>query len=267
MYLTPARRNGILRFVLNMAVIFLIVAVVNITLDQKWRSVYRYLASAVTGSNQAPARIPQEITTDTLKAMSLGGYTLFIRHATQHDLLDPNAFDRYATLVGGEPHPTFTTSMCISEQGRAETWLMKQVFEKANIPVGKVYSSPVCRARETAELVFDHIDVIDQSLNYQSISDDVSAQEQKAARARFRNIIQEAPPPGANKVVVSHQHIFNVASGYSWGSYSLRTSGMLIIRHDENNELTPVAVATLRSLVFALPLEVRTDYTTSQKES
>lgn len=189
-----------------------------------------------------------------------GGHTLFIRHATQEDILDPNAFDRFATLEGGEAHPTFTTSMCISDEGRAETWLLKRIFRIANIPVGKVYSSPVCRARETAELVFDHIDVIDQSLNYQSMSYDVSAQEREQARRNFRRIIEETPPAASNKVVVSHRSLFEHAELYDWGTFSLGTSGMLIIRHGDNNELIPVATASLRSLTFALPLPVKEDF-------
>ena len=62
------------------------------------------------------------------------------------------AFDRAELIDGLGRHPTIRKN-CITEDGKAEAWLLSKFFEKYQVPVGKVYSSPICRTIETANIV------------------------------------------------------------------------------------------------------------------
>ena len=58
----------------------------------------------------------------------------------------------------------YRRGLCLNELGRVESQVLGHFFRAAKIPVGEVVASPVCRARETAELSLGRIDRFDPSL-------------------------------------------------------------------------------------------------------
>lgn len=247
----------ILQFLVYMAGIFVVVLVVNLSIDRKWGSFFDAFDAQPVATG---IEVPRGISAEILKELTHGGYTIFIRHSRQTDH-DASAFDRYETLLGGKGHPTFTEGRCLNEYGEAEAWLLSKLFELGEIPVGTVYSSPVCRAKQTAEIAFGRIDVIDQTLNYLVGGSNASSAEEKAlADENFWQLISAPLEKGTNRVLVSHSGMFTRGEGLGWQEFSLEKSGILVIRHESEEEITPIAVATLKELALAFPLPANYAY-------
>ncbi len=70
--------------------------------------------------------------------------------------------------------------------------------------MGRVYSSPSCRCRETAEIAFGRVDSIKASLIYSGIQ---LAHEKKVMEGKLRTLLAERPQPGTNTVLSSHQTV------------------------------------------------------------
>lgn len=85
-------------------------------------------------------------TADLVKAIQSGGHILYLRHAqTDTSQKDSNT----------ENLENCQTQRNLSDQGRAQAKKIGDFFQKLSIPVGKVESSPYCRTKETAKLIFD----------------------------------------------------------------------------------------------------------------
>ena len=74
-----------------------------------------------------------------------GGFVLLMRHT--------------ATVVAGVDPRGFklgdcATQLALSDEGRAEAIRIGERLNEQHVPVGKVYSSPWCRCRDTAMLTF-----------------------------------------------------------------------------------------------------------------
>lgn len=98
--------------------------------------------------SSAPARelSAAELVTELRK----GGYVLFFRHAaTNHNEND----DRARSLTD------CANQRGLSAKGRAEAAAIGRAFAELGIPVTKVLTSPICRADETARLMFGKGDV------------------------------------------------------------------------------------------------------------
>jgi len=239
---------------------FVVVLMVHVLMDEKLRDLFFHLPSIIMSSAKNPGTpVPAGMSGEIFEAMRHGGYTIFIRHSERDkDVENMSALERFATKFEGGTHPTFKRGMCLTEEGKAEAWLLGQVFEKAEIPIGTVYSSPICRTKETAQLAFGRIDVVNSNLNYQGtkasyVSMGLTTKEEKDIVDRnFRKLIYSIPKKGMNKVVVAHAGQFRDVKGFEWQSFRLKESGVLIIKHESERKITPITRATLEELVYAL---------------
>ena len=142
-----------------------------------------------------------------------GGYILFFRHAERDKWLDVQMYDaleldvdennKNGTVFGENKY--YSSAVCLSERGKAQAKAMREVIEISNIPIGTIFSSPSCRARQTAELAFGRYDYIDKNLINRS-----SKKEFKKAQSSYlRNFLLEIPmQPGTNTVISSHNGVF-----------------------------------------------------------
>jgi broad specificity phosphatase PhoE len=74
-----------------------------------------------------------------------GGHVLLMRHAsTEAGLGDPPGFRL----------DDCTTQRNLSAQGRAESSAAGERIRREKVPIGRVYTSPWCRCRDTANLAF-----------------------------------------------------------------------------------------------------------------
>ena len=89
--------------------------------------------------------------------------TFYLRHA-------PKPINRSAGLQRLSLFSNFIDSdivkesSCLSRIGREEARFIGKILYDAQIPIGEVYSSPLCRALETAQIAFRNIDYIENFL-------------------------------------------------------------------------------------------------------
>ncbi|WP_447968961.1 histidine phosphatase family protein [Nitrospira sp. M1] len=250
----------VLKFLIYMLGTFIMVLTVHISADEKFRDTFFRFISIVSHIKVTGIPVPSGMPSDVFAALRQGGYTIFIRHSERDkDVENRSAFERFALKYDGGTHPTFKRGSCLTEEGKAEAWLLGQVFQKSQIPIDTVYASPTCRTQETAQLAFGRIDVIEPSLNYQGTKTSyvemglTTKEEKELADQHFRKLIYALPHKGTNKVIVAHAGQFRDVQGFEWQSFRLQESGVLIIKHESENMITPITRATLEELVYALP--------------
>ena len=88
-----------------------------------------------------------------------GGLILHFRHWQRDLSIHPANFDAWEINNGLDARQEwFGFSTCLLEKGIAEGKLVRKLFEHSKIKVAKVYSSPSCRAVETALYGFGKVD-------------------------------------------------------------------------------------------------------------
>ena len=94
-----------------------------------------------------------------------GGYILFVRHAHREKWIDVTMYDALETTNNLRAENSyFKDAVCLSTRGMVQARAMGEIINDINLPIQEVISSPSCRARQTAELVFNGYDRIDQRL-------------------------------------------------------------------------------------------------------
>jgi broad specificity phosphatase PhoE len=185
-----------------------------------------------------------------LAELRAGGYTLFVRHGSRDRGSAPSnpAFDRAYLIDPSLMPPDFRSGICLNEVGRAESRLLGQFFRRAKIPVGEVLASPLCRARETAELSVERVDRIDPDLVIDNVF--AGAAERAPRAARLRKLLDQTPRGGTNRLLFSHSGVLET-QGYE--RLRLEEAGVVILQHTK--EGTSVrAIVSLREMINALPL-------------
>lgn len=152
-----------------------------------------------TTAQAQPALLEGRALTD---ALIKGGYTLFFRHT---------ATDQ---SIGDQDKPVVTdctTQRNLSREGRIEARAIGQTIDSLQIPIGRVFASPYCRAMETARLGFARAEA-NEALVEQKPQNDVTA---KIAEAGLRPLLAAVPSPGTNTVLVSHGFNLRSIAGFS----------------------------------------------------
>lgn len=137
---------------------------------------------------------------DLLGAMQSGGYVVVMRHAaTDHSKKD----------IDRSQSPDCSKQRDLSEQGIREARAIGQAMQRLEIPIGAVYSSPYCRATNTARHAFGDFEV-DPDLQF-SIS---KSRADAAALARhLQDQLLSAEPGKRNIVFVTHTSNIRDATG------------------------------------------------------
>ena len=85
-----------------------------------------------------------------VSALQSGGHIIYMRHSiTEH------ALEHQVTEVLGD----CSQQRNLSAEGRALATMIGNKITQLAIPIGQVYSSPYCRAKDTADLTFKQFDV------------------------------------------------------------------------------------------------------------
>lgn len=168
----------------------------------------RQLAVAV----QPPApkvepTVPKGLSVETLQALRGGGHVIFVRHADRDENLSLEAFDRISLVEGKQFPEDFDVGVCLNEVGQAVGRVLGRAIELAGIPVGMVYSSPICRAVQTATLAVGRApDQLDERLVYSTMGANES--ETKAISSFAEGLLKVKPERG-NTFVFSHGNLVN----------------------------------------------------------
>ena len=90
-----------------------------------------------------------------------GGYILFFRHAEREKWIDVTMYDYLESNKDrfGE-NEDYERAVCLSDRGKIQAKTMGEIFRDISVPIETVITSPSCRARQTANLVFGGYDQI-----------------------------------------------------------------------------------------------------------
>jgi phosphohistidine phosphatase SixA len=142
----------------------------------------------------APTRsAPAPANSLTLDALRAGGLVIVFRHAaTDQSRPDQEPVDL----------ADCATQRNLSDAGRADARAVGTAFRDLGIPVGMVWTSPYCRARDTAQLAFGRSEVV---AGLERLYPDWD----QAADQRTSDLIrQHAPAPGQPHLVIAAHGLY-----------------------------------------------------------
>lgn len=171
-----------------------------------------------------------------------GGYILYFRHAQRSKWDTVLAFDIYEMATGvGAAESTFRDAVCLTAQGREEAKMIGKLFELAKIPIGAVAASPSCRARQTGELAFGHVDVISKGLAHTPVTNARNAGEFSAELQKLLNKVRVEP--GKNAAIAGHGNTLEnnkklfVEGTFFLGAPAVSETGFWVIKREQNGAL------------------------------
>ena len=165
---------------------------------------------------------------DLLRALRGGGHVIVFRHgATYSDQADTDPLN--LENVGQQRQ--------LNDEGRAQARAVGRVFETAEVPIGKSYSSRFYRAVETARLIGGKqpeatTDVTEGGLV-------VSPNENSRRTQAFRALVATVPAPGTNTLIVTHKPNLLDALGREW--FDVKEGEASIFKPDGNGSYVLVA--------------------------
>lgn len=209
---------------------------------------WRAQAVASPGSiAKAPAgpQLQRPLAQSIVQDLRHGGYLLYFRHAQRQQWNSVIAFDVHELATGQDASQAgYRDAVCLTPQGREEARMIGTMLSLGRVPVGTVLSSPVCRARQTAQLAFGRIDGTQMGLVHTPVVNPANAGAFKDA---LRRVLQEAPiRAGSNTVIAAHENTIRnhpdlFASGTHWfGGGMVAETGFYVIRRDEAKRLHAV---------------------------
>lgn len=116
-----------------------------------------------------------------------GGFVLFCRHG-------------HTDRSRGDTGPGRHQQRLLSERGEAESRGMGEALRRQGVPVGEVFTSPMFRALDSAELSFGEA-VVEDALRSRQAGD------------RLKELLTSAPASGTNRVLMSHQWLIRPVTG------------------------------------------------------
>lgn len=144
------------------------------------------LAAHAAASSTPPARAPELRGEELMRALQGGGYTILLRHART---------DRsYQEAMGAVPAER-SAQRNLSADGVRDAALMGVVLRKYHIPIGEIVSSPMFRARETAEYAAGAPTLVTMALRVFPTTDETAA------------VVSAAPKAGTNRLLVTHHFV------------------------------------------------------------
>jgi phosphohistidine phosphatase SixA len=129
---------------------------------------------------------------ELIPLLKKGGYILIMRHERTEI---PAASDDYS-----KPPTQCTAQRNLSVAGYAGAVETRKVLSVLEIPIGKVLSSPMCRAMDTARLAFGKAEPEMRLIHH----DNIPGRTAKVSGEEMRALIGELVPGDSNIVLVSH---------------------------------------------------------------
>lgn len=143
---------------------------------------------------------PPPATPELIEQLRKGGFVIYFRHATT---------ELTGAAEGAEDLAKCETQRQLSDAGRELAATMGKAIRALNIPVGAVWSSPYCRCKDTANLIFGRFE-IDKTLYFAL---NVSDEERKRQAEAMRRLLAAPPASGTNTIIVSHSANLREAVG------------------------------------------------------
>jgi phosphohistidine phosphatase SixA len=133
-------------------------------------------------------------TAESLKQLRNGGFVLYLRHGKT----DNTRGDRVPAVDLND----CTTQRPLTEEGRQMAMRVGEAMRKAQIPVGELRVSPLCRAKESAAAAFPkQATIVDHQLMYTANLTDA---EKAPIIANTRQLLSTPVAAGSNRLLLAH---------------------------------------------------------------
>lgn len=143
-----------------------------------------------------------------------GGYILFFRHAERAKWIDVNMFDAIEAGLNNKEdgkngkrfaeNDYFKDAVCLNKRGEIQAQGMSEIIKFSKLPIGNIISSPSCRARQTAELVFGKYDNLNKVLVYKG---PFLENENKRKEFLIDYLINLPIKDGTNTIITAHNSV------------------------------------------------------------
>ena len=128
----------------------------------------------------------------------------------------------------------YSEAVCLNKQGKIQANAMGELIKEIDLPIGTIISSPVCRARQTAEIMFGSYDDLDPVLIYSGINYETSNDRIASLRNFFKNIPLE---DDKNTVITAHGNV--IVSGLFENPTSrnlkIDEGGIIVLSRDDED--------------------------------
>lgn len=125
-----------------------------------------------------------------------GGFVLYMRHGNT----DNSRADRAPSVDLNDCN----TQRVLNDEGRQVATDVGRAIAKAKWPVGEVFHSPMCRARESAQLAFPNAKArLREDLNL-AYTANLTSEQKVPVVAATRKLVSMPVAPGNNRVIVAH---------------------------------------------------------------
>tara|TARA_B110000027_G_C16040410_1_gene265118 strand:+ start:157 stop:945 length:789 start_codon:yes stop_codon:yes gene_type:complete len=170
-----------------------------------------------------------------------GGYIIYIRHAERdkswlgtgiYDLLETDVHDNGINGTRYAENDYFSKAVCLTSKGKIQAQAMGEFFQEVNVPVGTVISSPSCRARQTAEIMFGRYDRIDRDL----IQSGVHYETKERRFLNLQKFFSSIPiQKNKNTVITAHGNVIidGLFENSSLKNLKIDQGGMIILSRED----------------------------------
>ncbi len=139
-----------------------------------------------------------------------GGYIIYMRHTERNKWHQTNMYDsaEMSESRRGEKE-YFAEFVCLNEKGKIQAKMINEFIKKHGMKIGTVISSPSCRARQTAEIAFNKLDLENKLLAYKGVFyDDYNSEEYNNWQKDLKNLILNLPVDSdKNTIITGHNSI------------------------------------------------------------
>lgn len=150
------------------------------------------------------AFVERPLTPEQFRKLENGGFVIYMRHgktdATRPDLPEPRFDD-------------CNTQRPLNDEGRKMAADIGKFIRQARIPIAEIHVSPMCRTRESAQLVFGRearITVVDELFS----STNQTSEQKKPIIETTRRLLSAPVPPGKNRFILAHAPNLADTMGY-----------------------------------------------------
>ena len=173
-----------------------------------------------------------------------GGYILHFRHANRDKWHDASMYDVIESNLPIDSQNIyrygegdfFEEAVCLSSRGIVQAKAIKLHIEHIKLPVSYIITSPSCRARQTAEVIFNRYDKVDKNLLHRGPFNEQEKDHIKKLRRLYLNL----PLNADSNIIVSahnnniHRNIFDEINSDINLKLGLSEGGFYVIKKQEN---------------------------------
>lgn len=147
--------------------------------------------------------VEKEASKEQLEKLRHGGFVIYMRHGktdnSRPDQLNVDLND-------------CNTQRMLNEDGRKMAAEVGKAIRTAKIPIGDIFVSPMCRTRESAQLVFgtNKFTVINELFS----STNQTSEQKKPVIATTRRLLADLVPLGSNRFILAHAPNLADTMGY-----------------------------------------------------